>query len=113
MPHLVTVAALFLAFGFAASSPLPAQTSDPPKQTARQALIEMFLAKTQEDFVKHLPEDARKILVHKGDTSEASWALRFAEIGRQLTMQSGGHLETFDEGPTILAMEQRDNHEKN
>jgi len=104
--------ALFIVMGCVALAQTAQTPDQPPKQTARQALIEMFVAKTQEDFVKHLPDDARKILVHKGDTAEASWALRFADIGKQLTRLSGGHLETFDEGPIILAVQQNGGSEK-
>ncbi len=78
--------------------------NQPPKQTARQALIEMFLGKGLDDFVKHLPEKARSTLIHKGDTPEGSWALRLAEIGHTIGSQ-GQHIETFDTGPAILVME--------
>jgi len=43
---------------------LPAQTSSPPPQTARQALIEMFLSKNPENFARHLPDAARQSLIH-------------------------------------------------
>lgn len=109
--HRILLFAFFVAFG---GTILPAQTASPtsdiPPQTARQALIEMFLGKGPNDFAKHLPDDARQTLIRKGDTPEASWALRISEIGRQLTAQ--GHVETFDDGPTILATEMPNSHEK-
>lgn len=98
--------------GFVCAGTLFAQNlNEPPKQTARQALIEMFLGKGPDDFVKHLPEKARGALIHKGDTPEGSWALRLAEIGRTIGAQ-GQHVETFDTGPTILVMADREGHEK-
>ena len=41
-----------------------AQTQAPPPQTARQALIEMFLSKNPDAFTKHLPAVASKALIH-------------------------------------------------
>ncbi len=95
------VVALSISF---ASSMLPAQTSTPPPQSARQALIEMFFGKGADDFAKHLPEAARQTLLHKGETPETSAALRISSIGRQMVAQ-GQHLETFDTGSTLLTCE--------
>ncbi len=90
----------------------PAQTiSEPAKQTARQALIEMFLGKGPDDFVKHLPEDTRRTLIHKGDTPEASWVLRLAQLGREIGAQ-GQHVQTFDDGPTIVVVDEGSGQEK-
>lgn len=91
-------------------SPLVAQTAPSQPQTARQALIEMFLSKNPDDFAKHLPDDARQVLIHKGETMETSVVLRIASVGRGLTAQ-GEHVETFDAGPNILVSEQPD-HER-
>jgi hypothetical protein len=93
-------------------APTPAQTlNEAPKQTARQALIEMFMGKGDKDFEKHLPEDTRRALVHKGDTPEGSWTLRLAQLGREISTQ-GEHVQTFDEGSTILAMDEAGTKEK-
>jgi hypothetical protein len=103
------VLVLFLAF---ASTSLLAQPSDqPPPQTARQALIEMFLGKGPDDFTKHLPEDARRTLIHKGDTAATSWIMRIAEAAHQLSAP-GEHLETFDVGPNLLVSQPRGGNEK-
>lgn len=102
------------AFALAASISLPAQTppaATPPPQTARQALLEMFLGKTDDAFTKHLTEDARHTLIHKGETPDTSTVLRIATIGRQLTTQNEP-VETFDTGPIILLSEQKDHLEK-
>lgn len=89
-----------------------AQSTQQPPQSARQALIEMFMGKGADDFVKHLPDEARKSLIHKNDTAEVSIALRASSIARELSSQSGGHVETFDAGPNILVREDPDGHEK-
>ena len=93
---------------------LAAQTSapTPPPQSARQALIEMFLGKGENDFVKHLPDETRQTLIHKDETERTSVVLRISTIGRQLAAESGGHLETFDAGPTLLVTEPTPGHEK-
>jgi len=92
-------------------SPLRAQTVPPQPQTARQALIEMFMSKNQDDFAKHLPDAARQALIHKGETLETSFVLRIAMLGRGIAGQ-GEHIETFDVGPNILVSEQGDHHER-
>ena len=89
---------------------LSAQTASAPPQTARQALIEMFLSKNPDDFAKHLPDDARQALIHKGETEATSFVLRIASVGRGMVAQ-GEHIETFDVGPNILVSEQPD-HER-
>jgi len=90
----------------------PSQTATPPPpQSARQALIEMFLGKGENDFAKHLPEAAHQTLIHKGETSETSIVLRISAIGRQM-VALGEPIETFDNGPTLLLSEQKDGHEK-
>ena len=59
---------------FVSSTVVQAQTSPPtPPQTAqsaRQALLEMFLSKTDDSFTKHLTDDARQTLIRKGETPD-------------------------------------------
>ncbi len=92
------------AIAIAISSQAQTQAPSPPPQTARQALIEMFLGKNTGAFEKHLPEVARKTLVRKGDTPETSFVQQISMIGRQLTAQ-GEYVETFDEGHVMLVSE--------
>ncbi len=100
---------------FAASIPLTAQTQvpppTPPPQSARQALIEMFFGKGENDFAKHLPDAAHQTLIHKDETERTSVVLRIATIGRE-TVAQGQHVETFDVGPTLLVTEPTPGHEK-
>jgi hypothetical protein len=101
-----------LVLAFASSISLQGQIQpQPPPQTARQALIEMFLGKNADALQKHLPEVARKALVRKSDTPETSLVQKIAMIGRQVTAQ-GEHLETFEAGPTLLVSEQSGGREK-
>jgi hypothetical protein len=83
---------------------LASQTSAPAEQSARQALIEMFLGKGENDFTKHLPDVTRASLVRKGDSPETSILLRVSGGVRGLASQ-GDKLETFDTGPNILISE--------
>jgi hypothetical protein len=96
----------------AGSISLLAQTpAGTPPQSARQALLEMFLGKGENDFTKHLPEVAHQALIHKGDTPETNVILKISTIGRQLTAQ-GEHFESFETGPNLLISEQSNGHEK-
>jgi len=100
---------ILLLLSVVGSPSLFAQTSSPPPQSARQALIEMFMGKGGDDFARHLPEAARQALIHKGETPESSFVLKFAQIGRQMPSE---HVEAFDIGPNILVSEQNDGREK-
>jgi hypothetical protein len=94
---------LFAALGTSIS--LPAQTQAQAPQTARQALIEMFLSHEAETFAKHLPDTALKLLPPDGGEPYSSIMLLISSFdnGRFLRSQ---RLETFDDGPTILMSEQ-------
>jgi hypothetical protein len=94
---------------------LHAQTQPPltpkgPPQTARQALIEMFVGKAPDAFEKHLPDAARKMLISRGENAETSIVKKIAMAGRQ--MSSSGHFETFDEGSQFFVFEPEGAHEK-
>ena len=105
----IGLALSFLAVAGAMS--LWAQTpAPPPPQSARQALLEMVFGKGENDFQKHLPEDARQTLTRKGETPETSTILRISTFGRQMVGQ-GERLETFDTGPSLLSIVVSD-HEK-
>ena len=94
------------------AAPTAGQTSTPPPpQSARQALIEMFLGKGNKDFEKHLPEAAHQALIHKGETADNSVVLKISTIGREMVAQ-GEHIETFDVGPTLLINTQNNGHER-
>lgn len=82
-----------------------------PPQSARQALIEMLMGKGADDFIRHLPNDARKALIRKGETPESSTVLRIATAVHEIA-GSAGSIKTFDEGPDILTSEDPNNHEK-
>lgn len=102
---------LVLTVAFTVTMAAAGQSPQTAPQSARQALIEMFLGKGENDFSKHLPDVARQALIHKGETPESSIVLRISMIGRGLVSR-GGHLETFDTGPNILVSEQADQHER-
>jgi hypothetical protein len=100
---LVAIAANF-------SSQAQTLTPSQPPQTARQALIEMFMGKSPDAFAKHLPEVASRALIRKGENSGNSVVQKISMIGQQLAAQ--GHVETFDVGPTLLLAEQDESKEK-
>lgn len=100
-----------LIIAVAASTSLPSQTATAPEQSARQALIEMFLGKGENDFTRHLPDAARAALLHKGDTPETSLLFRVSGALRGMATQ-GDNVETFETGPNILVSESTSNHER-
>ena len=99
-----------LALTLAGTSLTAQNLQPPPPQSARQALIEMFLGKGENDLVKHLPDITRKALIRKDESPESSIVLRIAAIGRSMAAQ-GRTVDTFDTGPNILVTEQPD-HER-
>ena len=84
-------------------------TSQP--QSARQALIEMFTGKGENDFTKHLPSAVVAALLRKGQTPEASLLSRVSGAVRGISME-GEKVETFDDGPNILTSETTSTHER-
>lgn len=99
-----------LAITLAGTSLTAQNQPTPPPQSARQALIEMFLGKGENDLAKHLPDITRKSLIRKDESPESSIVLRIAAIGRSMAAQ-GRTVDTFDTGPNILVTEQPD-HER-
>jgi type IV pilus assembly protein PilA len=84
--------------------PLQGQVTPPAGQTARQALLEMLFGKAPDTFVKHLPDVTRQALIHQTDSPAASWALPLSMLTQQISGR-GGHVQTFDAGPTLLSVE--------
>lgn len=87
-----------------------AQTQAPP-QTARQAILEMLLDKTPGALEKHLPNAARAILARGGDGPQMP-VLRELTSARRGIFANGGQLETFDSGPVLLAVEEKESQHK-
>lgn len=106
--RVLRLVCLILVIGVAGTAQ---NSTPPPQQSARQALIEMFMGKGSEDFTKHLPGEARKALIRKGETAETSFVLRIAAIGREVTAQAG-RIQTFDTGSNILISEDPNHLEK-
>ncbi len=110
MRNVVLILFATLTANVAAQSQAPPQKQTPPPQTARQALIEMFMGKGPDSFVKHLPKVASQALIRKGENPETSMVQKISMIGHQIAAQ--GHVETFDEGPMLLVSEQEEGKEK-
>jgi hypothetical protein len=92
---------LFLASLTLAQAQTQAQA---PPQTARQALLEMFIAPKPGAFEKHLPEITRKVLLHGGKASSSDVLSEFVNFSAGFTANQK-HFETFDVGPILLSME--------
>lgn len=76
----------------------------PPPQTARQALIEMFIAAKPGALEKHLPDITRKTLMSGGDPMKSDVLREFVTFSAGFTANQK-HFETFDDGPLLLSME--------
>jgi hypothetical protein len=94
---------LFFLMSASAQQPLP--------QTARQALLEMFFSKTPGTLEKHLPQATRAALRKAGPTPGTSFLGGYSAIMGQLTAH-GQQLQTFEAGPTLMAMEDPQAHTK-
>jgi len=70
-------------------------------QTARQALIEMFLSKTPGTFVKHLPMTTRTALDKAGELATLQ---QYSVLASQLQTQ-GQNVRTFETGSVLLTTE--------
>src|SRR6266849_1707707 len=110
MRNVVLILFATLTANVAAQSQAPPQKQTPPPQNARQALIELFMGKGPDSFVKHLPKVASQALIRKGENPETSMVQKISMIGHQIAAQ--GHVETFDEGPMLLVSEQEEGKEK-
>jgi len=95
-----------------ASLPAAGQNASTEPQTARQALIEMFTGKGENDFTKHLPSAVLAALVRKGETPDTSLLFRVSGAVRGGLTTPGEKIETFDTGPNILVTEDDNSHER-
>lgn len=104
--YLVPVFFLLCVPGMAAAQ-TPALPNAPPRQSARQALLEMVFARYPAPFFAHLPEHAKKLA--KAD----SRILPLQEVSGALSQLQwpGRNLETFDTGPVLLRSEDSYSHQ--
>ena len=94
-----------------AAIPLPGAVAQPAPQSARQALLEMFFGKTPGTLEKHLPEVTRAALKQSQTGSGVSMLDTFALVTSQIQAR-GQELQTFDAGPTLLAIQDPQAHSK-
>jgi len=95
----------------AASLALATAQVPPPPQTARQALLEMLLAKSPDALEKHLPEAARSALLRSADTFPTP-ILRELNSFRNGILGSDEQLETFDSGSVLLTVDDERTHRR-
>jgi len=82
----------------------------PPPQSARQALLEMFLGQGPDHLKKHLPEITKKAF-GKIDSGATPGFLTQIEAVKEATA-GGGTLQTIETGPVLLVSEQPQSREK-
>ena len=73
----------------------------PARQTARQALIEMFFSKTSGTLIKHLPAATLSALVDSGALANLQ---QYSTLVSQVQTK-GKSFETFDTGSLLLVAE--------
>jgi hypothetical protein len=80
----------------------PTATPQPP-QSARQALLKMFLGEGPNHLEKHLPEITKKALRGVDSGGSSNPLAEFVSIGTQA--RAGGNLQTMETGPILLMAE--------
>ena len=93
------LAALCLAIWLAGAA--CAQDTAGARQTARQALIEMFFSKSSGTFVEHLPSATRAALEKAGQLTALQ---QYSVMASQLQTQ-GQNVKTFETGSVLLSAE--------
>ena len=78
----------------------------PAPQSARQALIEMFFGTKPNHLERHFPNLTKKSLVRMNSSDTQNLLLELSSLSSQITA-SGSKFETFDTGPTILAVDDK------
>lgn len=95
------VTGLFLGLSLHGQNP-QAPAKEPPPQTARQAIIEILTAKDPAQVTRHLPDNVLAVL-QKGRMG-ASMLAGLGSFGAQFAAQ-GQKMETFEDGLTLMAVE--------
>jgi type IV pilus assembly protein PilA len=79
--------------------------SQPPPQTARQALLEMFFGKSPKALEKHLAP-ATLAALRKADSESFKMNLaKLASLSAELN-RHGSKLQTFEAGPVLITLEE-------
>ena len=76
-----------------------AKTQEPPEQTARQALMEMFFSKETGTFNRHLPDVTLAALEKSGALDKLKLYSAVTQIPNQ------GRFKTFETGPILLSVD--------
>ena len=76
-----------------------ATTQEPPPQTARQALMEMFFSKETGTFNRHLPDVTLAALEKSGALDKLKLYSAVTQIPNQ------GRFKTFETGPILLSVD--------
>lgn len=97
---LLPLIVLFTLAANAQSEPL-----QPPPQSPRQALLEMFFGSAPNHLEKHLPEIARKAFQQLDSGAGQSFLGEISMIASQ-ARALGSSFQTFDSGPTLLLAEE-------
>jgi type IV pilus assembly protein PilA len=90
---------IVLLTGISAAQTAAPPVPPPPPQTARQALLEMFLREGGTSFEKHLPTATQDFL----KTNHTVPFMEISEMSRELH-QPTNQIETFDDGPILMRM---------
>jgi type IV pilus assembly protein PilA len=91
--------------------PFSAAADAPAPQTARQALLEMFLSPTPGTMEKHLPEVTRAAIKKAQTGSGASMLTSFGMMASAMQAR-GQQMQTFETGPTLVSFEDPQQHTK-
>jgi len=88
------------------SFPTLVMAQNPAPQSARQALIEMFLGTAANHLERHLPDVTKKSFSRLNSSESQTLLAELSSLSSQLKA-SGAKVETFDTGQTILTVADR------
>lgn len=85
------------------SFPTLVMAQNPAPQSARQALIEIFLGTAPNHLERHLPDVTKKSFSRMNSSESQNLLAELSSLSSQIKA-SGAKIETFDTGPTILTV---------
>jgi hypothetical protein len=111
MNHIVIVLWVLLTTNTVLAAHTQIAPAPPPPQSARDALLEMFLGQGPDHLKRHLPEITKKAFAKIESGANPSFLTEVEGIAMQ-ARAGGRSLQTMETGPVLLVSEQPQTREK-